>query len=329
MTRRGSPAVNYSLRPAKNIERKMMAEAFARFSAICPLSQYRYIGFGSEFFNDFSLFHQTLGIHDMTSMERDANKVARCEFNRPFKCIKVVAGESRSILPTLGWLKRSLVWLDYTDGLNTSILDDAAYLVSQVRSGSILVWTVNVHPTGDERREGPAAPSDAGHLPDKRLAQLRQRVGEKRVRAELKGSELAQWGLAAESYRILREHIERAVNDRNGAAAGPARLEFHQFLHFQYRDGQRMLTVGGTLVDGADRDRMGKKPFNGLSFVRTKEVPLLVEPPTLTGREVRYLNRLLPRRRAPSKKPGWLTNDERESYRQIYRYYPIFAESEL
>ena len=59
---------NYSLRPAKNIERKMFCEVFARLSRISPLRSYRYIGFGANTFVDFTLFHQRLGITDMVTL---------------------------------------------------------------------------------------------------------------------------------------------------------------------------------------------------------------------------------------------------------------------
>lgn len=64
-----SRPVNYRLRPAKNIERKMMGEVFGRLSAVEPLKAYQYVGFGAEFFSDFALYHQTLGIADMSSIE--------------------------------------------------------------------------------------------------------------------------------------------------------------------------------------------------------------------------------------------------------------------
>src|SRR5437868_13211604 len=110
--------VNYSLRPAKNIERKMMAEAFARLAPLRPLTKYRYIGFGSEFFNDFSLYHQALGITDMISIERDATRVERCEFNRPYKSIDLIPGEASAVLQKLSWTKPSIVWLDDTKKLD-------------------------------------------------------------------------------------------------------------------------------------------------------------------------------------------------------------------
>ena len=42
--------VNYALRPAKSIERKMMAEAVRRLSPVIATEDYAYVGFGSPFF---------------------------------------------------------------------------------------------------------------------------------------------------------------------------------------------------------------------------------------------------------------------------------------
>ena len=46
---------NYALRPAKNMQRKMLCEALARLSRIAGLVSYRYIGFGAIGFHDFCL----------------------------------------------------------------------------------------------------------------------------------------------------------------------------------------------------------------------------------------------------------------------------------
>jgi hypothetical protein len=71
--------INYGLRPAKCIERKMMCEAFRRLSEFGSVESYRYIGFGSTYFSDFSLFHKHLGITNMISMEQDEHNAPRFE----------------------------------------------------------------------------------------------------------------------------------------------------------------------------------------------------------------------------------------------------------
>jgi hypothetical protein len=74
---------NYTLRPAKNVERKMLCDAFARLARIERLSDYRYVGFGSLSFADFALFHRRLGFREMVSIERRETARSRFEFNRP------------------------------------------------------------------------------------------------------------------------------------------------------------------------------------------------------------------------------------------------------
>ena len=80
--------IHYGLRPAKNVQRKMLVETFRRLSEFGAVDSYRYVGFGSTYFSDFSLFHKTLGIRSMISIERDLSNRKRFEFNRPFNCAK-------------------------------------------------------------------------------------------------------------------------------------------------------------------------------------------------------------------------------------------------
>ncbi len=65
--------INYSLRPAKSVERKMLCEAIKRLAVFDKIESYKYVGFGSAYFSDFSLIHRSLGIEDMLSIEKDIN----------------------------------------------------------------------------------------------------------------------------------------------------------------------------------------------------------------------------------------------------------------
>ncbi len=334
--KRRTPVLNYSLRLAKNIERKMMGEAFARLAPLSPLGKYRYVGFGSEFFNDFALYHETLGIRDMLSIEHNVERVPRCEFNRPYKCIEVKPGTASEILPTLDWKLRSIVWLDYVDKLEGYVLADISLVASAASSGSLLVWTVNSHPWGDGPDGEDAKRIPANELPQHRLKKLRESVSPKLVPDEwLKNPvtkdalSLAKWGLAGVYYKLVRAEVEKALSDRNASAKPADKLEFRQCFHFRYADGQRMLTVGGLLLNPADATRLRTDAFDGLEFIRTSDTAMEIKPPILTGREVRYLSRLLPHDDAKTKVEDWFDAKEIENFRQLYRYYPVFAESEL
>lgn len=321
--------VPYSLRPAKNIERKMMGEAFARLAPLCPLSKYRYIGFGSEFFNDFALYHETLGIRDMLSIEHDVARVPRCEFNRPYNCIKVEPGTASEVLPKLKWEPRSIVWLDYMDKLERSVLEDVSLVVAAASSGSLLVWTVNAHPWGDGADGQDASRIRATELPKHRVVKLRESLSPTFVPDEWVRESLAKWGLAAVYHKLIRAEIDRVLSDRNASARPADKLTFQQCFHFRYQDGQRMLTIGGVLLNPADAENLGADPFDGLSFIRKAEDALEIKPPVLTGREVRHLSQLFPHDEATTKFESWLTHEEIENFRQVYRYYPVYAESEL
>jgi len=321
--------VQYSLRPAKNIERKMMGEAFARLAPLCPLSKYRYIGFGSEFFNDFALYHETLGIRDMLSIEHDVERVPRCDFNRPYKCIKVEPGTASEVLPKLKWEPRSIVWLDYLDRLKHSVLADISLVVSAASSGSLLVWSVNAQPWEDGADEEDGKHVAKVDLPAHRIKKLRDSVSPKLVPDEWVKQPLAKWGLAAVYHKLIRAEIDRVLSDRNASAKPADKLTFHQCFHFRYADGQRMLTVGGVLLNPADKKTLGRKPFEGLPFIRDADDAVEIKPPILTAREVRYLSRLFPHNRKKTKALKWLAAEDIENFRQVYRYYPVYAESEL
>jgi hypothetical protein len=321
--------VHYSLRPAKNIERKMMGETFARLAPLCPLSKYRYIGFGSEFFNDFALYHETLGIRDMLSIEHDVERVPRCEFNRPYKCIKVEPGTASEVLPKLKWEPRSIVWLDYVDKLKHTIVEDIKLVVSQAASGSLLVWSVNAEPWDQAIDKETGNPLPKSELPPYQKRRLVETMNPTKVPTEWIPGSLSGWELAGVYYKLMAGAVKSSLADRNASANLADKLTFHQCFHFRYSDGQRMLTVGGVLLNPADAGRLGADPFDGLTFVRTAEDAVEINPPMLTGREVRHLNRLFPHDRKTTKTLKWLKEEEIENFRQVYRYYPVYAESEL
>lgn len=69
--------IDYSLRPAKHAERRMMCDVFRRLRPFGRVEDYMYVGFGSVWFSDFSLFHRALGIRDMLSIEKERSAEQR------------------------------------------------------------------------------------------------------------------------------------------------------------------------------------------------------------------------------------------------------------
>ncbi|HLP84065.1 MAG TPA: O-methyltransferase [Phycisphaerales bacterium] len=329
MSKASARQINYGLRPAKNIERKMMGDLFARLSLIAPLPEYRYVGFGSTYFNDFALYHELLGINDMVSIERRGALLKRCEFNRPYKCIKLAHGESTTILPQLDWKRRSLVWLDYDSMISAEVLQDIETVVSKARSGSVLVVSVNVEPPRPPRHDEEGNPVKNPDPHAYRRNYLENAVGPNRIPNAIAGKDLADWGLAKVCHLVMSDQVKETLFDCNGAIDDAEQRRADQVLHFHYSDNARMLTVGWLLINSADRAKLGAHAFDSLPFVRTDDKALLIDPPQLTGREVRHLNRLLPTSDEDIPEVDWLPASERKRYMAVYRYFPVFAESEL
>jgi hypothetical protein len=310
---------NYALRPAKNMRRKMLCEALARLSRITGLAKYRYIGFGAIGFHDFCMFHQRLGISDMTSIEGNTAQRERVGKNKPYSCIKMKWGFSYDVLPTLTWSKRTILWLDYEHPIGTDKLGDIALASSQLRSGSALIITLPADP---------GRPDTSVDMHKKRLADLRAKVGKADLPSDVKGSELSSWGLARVLRRIVVNKIQKTLSDRNAALEESKKLRFDQLFHFHYADGKQMMSVGGLFLNSTDRAKLGPKHFKDLSFYCPDSEPYLIENPILTWREVKLLDEKLPRSAPAVVRLSWIPESERKKYAKVYRYFPSFSEVE-
>jgi len=306
-------SVNYALRPAKNIERKMFCDAFRRLAEFGSVDSYRYIGFGSTFFSDFSLFHKSLKITNNMSIEREVEDKERFEFNLPYSCIELKFGESNEILPTLPWNVRTIIWLDYDSPLSQSILTDVATVCANAFPGSVLVVTVD------------AEPDKLGS----RVELLKKRVGEQKLPEGLSEAKLGGWDTANVSRRIIMNEIDATISDRNGVRQPGTKFVYKQLFNFHYADGAKMLTVGVLLYDEGQTDLVAKCGFEHLDFVKTGEEAYNIEVPSLTLKEIRHIDKQLPcedlsQLDAPSIPPRDL-----ERYAQIYRYFPTFVDAEI
>src|SRR6202035_674935 len=105
--------VPYDLRPAKQVERRMLVETFQTLAQQgFPIDEYQYTGFGSIYFVDFILFHKLLGIRKMLSLEIDEKIRKRVKFNQPFGCVEVKIARIEDELPKMSRDIRHILWLD-------------------------------------------------------------------------------------------------------------------------------------------------------------------------------------------------------------------------
>jgi hypothetical protein len=312
--------INYALRPAKNVQRKMLAEALRGLNEFGRLEYYRYIGFGSTYFSDFTLFHKAFGMRNMISLERDLVNRRRFEFNCPFSCIQVVFGDSNDVLPTLGWDAKTILWLDYDGTLDTSMLTDVRFFCASAPAGSMLVVTVDAEP--GEQTENPS-----------RLEKLTSILGPDRLPPDIKESDLGNWGTASVFRRILTAEILSTLSERNGGLDAPNQLVYQPLFYFCYKDGSRMVTIGGLLYSREQQTTLGKCGFDQLDFLQLSRKwnakPFIIDVPRLTYREIRHLDKQLPRRRKKKLTVPHVPHSDIQKYEKIYRFFPNFAETEV
>ena len=301
--------VNYSIRPNKNVERKLIFESLRGLEHDLSLSRYRYIGFGSMWFSDFILAHRVLGIDDMISIERDSADAARAEFNKPFRTIRVEPGEASQVLPELALRDhKSVVWLDYDSGFEGPAWNDVAVVAQEAPSGSFLFVTINATPPRNK---------------DGKEAKLRKVLGSL-VPSQLSTDyfDKVPACFPANLASLMTNNIVSAM-----VRAGRVDEAFVPLFNFFYSDGAPMITLGGVIADATVKSVIDAwRARYELRWVAGSE-QYVIDVPHLTPKEKIACDQEMPSiepfepvRSIP------LTPDQWDAYRRHYRHYPLFAE---
>ena len=297
-----------------------MGEALQRLDRQYPIRDYRYVGFGSIYFGDFSLFHRLLGISDMVSIEGNEDDEDRVRFNAPYSCIDVKMGLSNAKLPEIPLAeKRWVLWLDYDFCIDATVLKDVKYAATQAIPGSVLAVTLDADFKGLNDYPTWAPDEDLEDFQKKNPA---QKLAYKLQRDVLPSVE-TQGDRLAETYR-------RFLLDEIGAGTASnydnPHLSIHQFLNFRYADGREMMTLAILFLEEGSGISVDRFNFSGLRFCRTESDTFRINAPKLTPLEIRRLNQELP---TPMQSSVPISEGDRSQYREVYRYFPAFAEMEL
>ncbi|AEM49541.1 O-methyltransferase [Stenotrophomonas maltophilia] len=312
-------SIDYRVRPGKSIERKMLAESFRRLVFFRALEDYCYIGMGSLYFADFSLFHRSLGFRSMVSIEDcgDATIQRRFKANAPFGNIAMEFGRAGAVLQRFESWKQSpsIIWLDYDGKLSAECLSDLEYVASNAASGTVLIVSVNadrlslVNPYDDEGNEI----DEASLAP---LEILEKNVKKDRIPLGLESRDLSGWGIS-NAYRNV---IDAAI--RKGSTLHASNnLGYEQIYNFQYNDGAKMLTVGGVLFSADERSKFENARFEDIDYIRKEQDAYRIDPPKLTYTEMRAINSHTPNLPLPP--------SDIEKFQRTYRYFPHFIEAEV
>jgi hypothetical protein len=312
--------VNYRLRPAKGVERRMMADAFLRLRPFGSVESYRYVGMGSVYFSDFTLFHTVCGITDLVSIEDapDERTQDRFKFNVPLGSIELKFGHSNVELPKLPWEGvRTICWLDYDGSLTRPVLTDIRFLAARMAPGSLLSVTV------DARLENE---SGSESLLDRLIAQI---GAEEKVPTHISAAKkLREPEIKSVLRTIMTQELIDGINERNAGMPRAQQITFEQIFNFEYSDTAPMLTIGWVIFDEGRSAQFDQCDFRKLGFTRSGEEPFVIAPPFLTPHEMRELDRCDARETYRSSDLP-LPSDERKKYEDIRRYWPAGGYAEM
>ncbi len=305
---------DYTLRPSKQVERKLLIELLHRLGTeigAYDIRRYTYLGFGSVYYTDFVLFHKYLYIDRMICVESE-DIPKRMEFNRPYDFIQLHMAPFSDVLPKLDRETRYVMWLDYDTGITLDQMQDIRGAISVLAPGSIILITVDGEPripfdidkSGMTRDEKKAAT----------VGQLEEQFGS--LLAEpLRLADFTPNSFPRALAKIIGNQIAVATETRGD-------LEFAQLVNFRYKDGAQMLSLGGVL-DSADRVReLRESGVMNLAFVNAGAEPVTISVPPLTIREKLWLDQ----HSDPVDLVFEMDEEMVESFQRYRRYYPRYHE---
>jgi hypothetical protein len=212
-----------------------------------------------------------------------------------------------------------IVWLDYDYGPESESLQDLSYLAGELPSRSVLMVTYDAEPPWKENAT-PAQRTGAIRKVFKDAVPPQvHRAGRRRRETPHRSSYAPM--LATLLWELLKNELVR-----NGRA-GADDVAWWPLFSFFYKDGAPMVTVAGALLNARERGLLeASKPFKQLSYAQGETLFSISIPP-LTPKERAELDRRLPS--SSVKLPFPLPDEQINSYRSLYRYYPLLAEVDL
>jgi hypothetical protein len=299
--------VFYDLRPGKQIERRILLDSLQHLIELgFPIRDYRYVGFGSIFFYDFSMLYRYLGIRDMVSLEIDSEIEKRVKYNRPYDNIDVRIESAASYIPNIDRDRRHIVWFDYDQMVSMENLADVTDVMFYLRSGSVFLITVDAFPPTEYR--------SASKLRRHVERDLRSYLPDKYPTSRIKVESLSE---------LSRDLIATAI--KKGLAARS--VDFRPLWSLTYNDSRPMYTFGGMVVDNTDDATLLGHCNDFFYRCKFSDAILTIEVPRLTRKERIALDHDLPLsdRRTFDIDFG-INEQELAAYALFHRYFPTYSE---
>ncbi len=351
----------YHLRLNKAVDRFFMIDLLRCFSQK-ELANYRYVGLGGPFLEDFKLMGNFFPSLRTISFELKNYVFLRQKFNKPTKLVALQHGDIVTGVRKLAGKRDPLiVWFDSTQGTK-EVFDGFISILESVPDRSIVRVTMrlgrrDVNPNGQLIESLTDALTGLIQGTNLKAAQSKALVaGVSRIVDEQVSAHTSQRGDLLEISRFLPSNYKQMLGQKNGlidvyfTAIQNAALEaipigsgrgFCLLNASYYSDGTKMLSVTGAVVSEEDREEFWQR-FKGTKFehVQWTDRPQQIDMPVLTPKERLHLNAIMPVNGDPGrrlvKRLGFkidesddTTRSEMEMYNKFYQYYPIFAKVAL
>lgn len=299
----------YHLRLGKGADRLLFREMLSHLSGVIRLAEYRYVGMGGPFMEDFRLIHDAFPMMKLSSIESKQQVFLRQKFHRPAKHVQLHYCRVDQYFADIYDTSEKLVaWLDYTN-MNFQRLREVWGLVQKLSDGSILRVTV--------RAEGP---DDIDHAVREKWA------------TETFGEYLPEYTDADLDYDRIPNMLLRGMENAANEGTLEVRGRMFQLLNaVHYDDHTRMLTFTG-IVGDAELCRRARRALQGWAFKNFNwSPPTRLLLPALSLKERLSLEPYLPSKRGTgkslSRKLGYLTEDSEDETFKALDGYRLLADS--
>lgn len=315
--------VQYDLRPAKQVERRIFIESFNLLTeAGFSIRDYHYTGMGSIHFVDFAMFHKFLGLSNLSSVEISSEINERLKFNTPYSnCVEVFAGRSiGEHIPHLSTKEKHVLWLDYDNIISSDILRDITQAITLLSNDSILIITVDTEPPEPNANVQSNKASDEAENTQMYFEELVDGYASYFI-TKWKEEDFEYDNLPGLNLQLIQKAISEGLKGRFKGL-------FIPLYHFLYADGHRMLTVGGMIGTKKTerillKSRLSKMNYTKMNF---NTPPFLIRIPKLTRKERLYLDSNMPLKNGWRPKDFELSQTDLSDYDKIYRFIPSYAE---
>ena len=306
--------IDYRVRTAKYIERRMLLDVFRKFNVFNNIEDYRYIGMGSIYFTDFILFHKYLNISNMISLEKNEKEKERYLFNKPYHFIDVLFGLSSEIIEfAIDDNNNNIIWLDYDSFFEAKeVLGSIKKIIPKVKSGTFMAFSFNIQRNIEEQSE---------------IEKFQTSISSY-VNLETKKADFSNLNYPKTIQKVLNNYIEKKLNTLNASINDVnEKLEYKPLIFMKYKDSVDMLTVGGIFVKSCDNEKYESMNLKrDLDFVSFDDNVYCIDVPILTTKEIQLIDSEMIETSGKLKK---ILKEKIEKYKKIYRYYPHYVDSNI